>query len=322
VGAPCGKTCFDAAFGGARCFLRERRHVPRSQAWGGNDIISIIIPAHNEANVIGRSLAALTEGARPGELDVIVICNGCRDATADLARSFGAPVRVIETDKPSKANALNMGDRAATSFPRLYLDADVVMTLESVRRLAAALEEGRALAAAPRVETRFPPDASWPVRAYYNFWMALPYVREGMIAAGAYAVSRSGRERFGDFPDVISDDGYFRLQYQPGERLEVEDAVSRVWAPSNLRDLIRIRTRSRIGARQVRELYPHLFLREAKTKNYVSAFLSIATKPNLYFCALPYVVVTCTSRLKARRMARHLKDYVWERDDSSRRVLA
>ena len=282
----------------------------------------MIIPAHNEAEVIGRSLAALTEGAQPGELEVIVVCNGCRDATADLARRFGAPVRVIETETPSKSNALNAGDRAASGFPRLYMDADVVMTLDSVRRLAAALQDGHALAAAPRVETLFPTNTSWWVRAYYQFWMALPYIQEGMMAAGVYAASRRGRERFGDFPDVINDDGYFRLQYHSGERLEVEGAVSRVWAPSNLRDLVRIRTRSRVGVRQLQRSYPHLFSREARTKHYGKAFLSIVKQPRLYHCALPYVLVTCLSRLRAGRQSRHLHNYIWERDDSSRSVAA
>ena len=82
-------------------------------------MVSIIIPAHNEAAVIGRCLEPLTHGARPGEFDVIVVCNGCRDATALEARRFGLSVRVIETDTPSKANALNLGDAAATGFPRL-----------------------------------------------------------------------------------------------------------------------------------------------------------------------------------------------------------
>lgn len=302
-------------------FAREAPPLARTQAWG-DDIISVIIPAHNEADVICRSLAALTEGAQAGELEVIVVCNGCRDATADLARGFAPIVRVIETDTPSKANALNTGERAASGFPRLYLDADVVMTLASVRRLAAVLEEDQVLAAAPRAETLFPAKTSWFVRAYYDFWTALPYVQEGMIAAGAYAVSRRGRERFGDFPDVISDDGYFRLQYHFGERIEVEDSVSRVWAPSNLRDLIRVRTRSQIGSRQLRELHPQHFIQQAKTKYYAAAFLSALKQPRLYMCALPYVVVTCIARLRARRQGRHLKTYVWERDNSSRSAAA
>ena len=80
-------------------------------------MISIVIPAHNEGSVIARTLRTLTTNASPDELDVLVICNGCRDETARIARSFGEPVRVLETDIGNKAHALNLGDQACHSFP-------------------------------------------------------------------------------------------------------------------------------------------------------------------------------------------------------------
>src|SRR3954468_3654219 len=98
-------------------------------------MISVIVPAHNEEAVIGQGLRALTEGARAGELEVIVVCNGCRDATAKVAAAFGEPVKVIETDVASKTHALNLGDAAAGGFPRIYVDADVALSLDGVRAL-------------------------------------------------------------------------------------------------------------------------------------------------------------------------------------------
>ena len=58
-------------------------------------MISVIIPAHNEERVISRLLEALTLGHTPGELEIIVVCNGCSDDTAGVARGFGAPVQVL-----------------------------------------------------------------------------------------------------------------------------------------------------------------------------------------------------------------------------------
>ena len=52
-------------------------------------MISVIIPAHNEERVIARTLEAMVAGASPGELEIIVVANGCSDATADVARGFG-----------------------------------------------------------------------------------------------------------------------------------------------------------------------------------------------------------------------------------------
>jgi glycosyltransferase involved in cell wall biosynthesis len=281
-------------------------------------MISIVIPAHNEAQVIRRLLAALTKDAWPGELEIVVVCNGCQDETAALARAFGEPVRVLETGIPSKANALNLGDTVATGFPRIYCDADVVLSLDSARRLARVLEDGQVLAAAPAVKTVFPPDVSWAVRSFYRLWMALPYVAEGMMAAGVYAVSREGRRRFGKFPDIIADDGYFRLQFTAGERIEVPDAVSVVTAPRILRDLVFIKTRSRLGFYQARQRFPALFGREARSKSYHRVMWRMLTRRDLWACAVPYLWVNLVSRFRARRQLRATGVWVWERDNSSR----
>jgi glycosyltransferase involved in cell wall biosynthesis len=281
-------------------------------------MISVIIPAHNEERVIVRTLEAMIAGHSPGELEIIVVANGCSDATAEVARGFGAPVTVIETPVASKVHALNLGDAAARAFPRIYSDGDVVISLTSLRNLAAVLSGDRWLAAAPRVDTVFLPGAAWSVRAYYRFWMALPFVQEGMMAAGVYAVSERGRDRWDQMPDVIADDGYFRLLFGPEERTEVQTAVSAVRAPSAFADLIRIKTRSRLGVAQLRARFPELFAREKRTKRYGAALLAIARQPALYPCAFPFILVSVISRVRAGRQAKRADGYLWERDNSSR----
>ena len=279
---------------------------------------SIIIPAHNEESVIRRGLSAILDGARPGELEVVVVCNGCSDATAAIAREFGSAVQVIETDVPSKSNALNLGDEVATRFPRIYLDADVILDLASIRLLSAALQQPGILAAAPRVNTVFTPDCDWSVRAFYNFWMSLPFVREGMMAAGAYAVNEAGRARFGRFPDVIADDGFCRLQFRSQERVEVADAVSHVVAPGRFSDLVKIRSRSRLGVYQLQTRFPELYAVERRSKRYGQTLGYIVRRFDLYPAAIPFLFVTVISRLRAARQRRLIGEYVWERDDSSR----
>lgn len=268
--------------------------------------------------MIGRCLDALLQGQRPDGLDILVVCNGCFDNTAEIARAYGEPVRVIETEVASKTHALNLGDAAARGFPRIYMDADVVLSPNAVKGIAAPLEDGSFLASAPRPVDVFLPAASWAVRAYYRFWGALPYIQEGMIAAGVYALSRAGRERFGEFPGLISDDGYVRLLFAPHERTLVADATSSVFAPTSLSHLLKIRTRSRLGFLQLRTRYPDLAQRETQSKRYGSALLTVARRPSLYLAAAPYAYVTIASWLRARWQMRRTGDYVWERDDSSR----
>lgn len=283
-------------------------------------LISVIIPAYNEAAVIARCLESLLQDGGADDLELFVVCNGCSDNTAEIARGFGDAVRVIETEVASKTHALNLGDAAARFFPRLYIDADVVLSSQSVYKVAAALENGSALAAAPRPVDVFLPRTEWGVLAYYRFWGALPYIQEGMIAAGAYALSQEGRARFGDFPDVIADDGYVRLLFEPKERVLVDDATSEVWAPLTVRDLLKIRTRSRLGVLQLQSRFPDLTQREAHSKNYGQALLAIVRQPAFYLPATAYLYVAIASWIRARRQMKALTRYTWERDDSSRQT--
>ena len=92
-----------------------------------DSLASVVIAAHNEAAVIDRCLDALLADAAPGELDVTVVANGCTDDTAAVAGTR-AGVRVVDLPEPGKVAALNAGDAVAVGFPRLYLDADVVLS--------------------------------------------------------------------------------------------------------------------------------------------------------------------------------------------------
>src|SRR5262249_13951049 len=144
----------------------------------------------------------ITRGARTGELDIVVVCNGCTDDTAAAARRHVYPLRVIETDVASKPAALNLGDAAARGFPRFYLDADVRVSIDALRATADLLARPGVLAAAPRlaVDVQGRP---WPIRAYYRVWTQLPYCQDGMIGSGLYALNAEGRARFRAFSEDL-----------------------------------------------------------------------------------------------------------------------
>ena len=112
--------------------------------------VSVIIPAHNEARVIDRCLRSMHRGSVTGELEIIVVCNGCSDETAAVAGRSVPGVRVVDLEHASKSAALNAGDAIATRFPRFYVDADVEVAIEAIRATAAELSAARALCAAPR----------------------------------------------------------------------------------------------------------------------------------------------------------------------------
>jgi glycosyltransferase involved in cell wall biosynthesis len=274
--------------------------------------VSVVIPAHDEAAVIGRCLTTLLAGAEPGELEVIVVCNGCRDDTAAVARVHAPDAMVLELPAASKPAALNAGDRRATRFPRIYLDADVEVPVPLVRELVRPLAEQRAAYAAPiaRFVLRHRPAS---VRAYLAVAHAVADARREPSGAGVFALSVGGRSRFGDFPDLIADDQFVVQQFHPSERLIVDRAAATVHPPLSLGALIRTRTRVYRGNE---ELARSGLVRYPAAGGAIPALLRRVRRPS----SLPGVGIYVAVNLLARALARGPHDDAWTRDGASRRA--
>src|SRR3954454_17566308 len=122
-------------------------------AEGISAAFSVVIPAHDEEAVIGRCLEAFLPGLGAGEAAVVVAANGCHDRTVEIARRF-AGVEVLDLPAPSKTQALNAADDVLDVFPRIYLDADIVVTANALRAMAAALAGPEPRVAAPQIRFR------------------------------------------------------------------------------------------------------------------------------------------------------------------------
>ena len=280
-------------------------------------MVSIVVPAYNEGQTIERCLSALLQGVEPGEFEVVVVANGCKDDTADRARKFEhRGVQVIETPVGSKTNALNLGDQAATSFPRFYVDADIVLTPDAIRDVTALLEDNpEIVVAAPRAEVDLR-GRSVLVRSYYRVWTSLPYFTEGVIGAGVYAFSEAGRKRFDEFPDIIADDEFARLQARPHERRNATRSSFTITPPTSLRAILHINTRVRAGMYELREKFPELLAND--NTNPKRSLSIIATSPELWPHAPIYLGLQFLAKLRAHRKLRSDAARVWERDESSR----
>jgi len=278
-------------------------------------MISVIIPAHNEGKVIRRCLESMTAGAKPDELEILVICNGCSDDTAEIARTFGESVRVLETEIPSKNNALNLGDEAANHFPRFFVDADIILPLASMRRVADELGGERVMGAAPRMRVDLE-DRGWLIRAFYEIWMRTPYVNENMLGCGVYAISEAGRKRFDRFPDIIADDCFIRLLFKDDEKISVEDAWFLMTPPETLHGLIHINVRRTVGLSEMGERHPETTATERQRQR--SALVALWKKPRLWPAMVVYVYAKIATNLAYARKTRQGRATEWNRDETSR----
>lgn len=281
-------------------------------------MFSIVIPAYNEASVIERCLRAMLEDYEPGEFEIIVVPNGCSDDTADKARAFGDPVKVVETAVGSKIGALNLGDEHASGYPRMYIDADIVVSTDALRDIASMLGDDSAiLVAAPRAVVAFD-DRPLLVRSFCKVWTSLPYFTEGMIGSGFYAFSKKGRERFDAFPDIIADDGFARLVAAPHERRTSPRSSFTISPPRRLRDIANVMVRVRAGNYELRDKFPEMFDNETTSSG--RSLQIIVGNPRLWLHAPVYLGVMFYSKLRAHQKLKMRREKLWERDESARQV--
>jgi glycosyltransferase involved in cell wall biosynthesis len=277
-------------------------------------MISIIVPAHNESSVIARTLAAWVENPDSEAMDVVVVCNGCTDDTADIARRFGPAVRVIESEVAGKTHALNLGDQISHAFPRIYADADIVIGVDAIRALTKRLERGDVLAVAPTPDINLT-GCSWLVRKYYDIRSRLPSSREGIGGSGVYALSEQGRKRFARFPNLIADDIYIRLQFAPEERETLTSAKSIVFPPRKISQLVAVRTRAYTGLLELAYRFPELRANNGEANH--RTLVALFKERRLWSGLLIYCCVNILARCRASIRYR-ARTAVWERDSTSR----
>jgi hopene-associated glycosyltransferase HpnB len=139
--------------------LRERPVASGARAHeaSAHDVpVAVIIPARNEAPLVGQAVRSLMEQNYAGPLHVFVVDDDSSDATIEVARraaeAAGATDRLtIVSARPlppgwtGKVWALAEGLRAAESFSAeyvLFTDADIVHGPDAVAEMVARAESG------------------------------------------------------------------------------------------------------------------------------------------------------------------------------------
>lgn len=273
----------------------------------------IVIAAHNESAVIGRCLDALEPLRQQGLAHIVVACNGCSDDTAAIARGR-VGVTVLELAVASKAAALRAGDQVVAAGPRIYLDADVVMTAQAALDLFAALGPGSVLAARPPI--RFESSrASLAVRLWYSIRGQLPSIQQRLWGAGTYALSVDGRRRFDEFPDIVSDDLFIDNLFSAGETAIVSTDRVTVYTPLRTADLLRILVRSYRTQGDVAQETGAGPISSGQLGQLRDVAALVARRPWLTPAAVVYVLLISSARLRARSTP---ASTAWERDNSSR----
>jgi len=104
-----------------------------------NPKLSIVIPAHNEAARLPKTLQEVHKFviSLPFEVEVLVVENASSDATAAIVRETMPAMpelRLLELAEPGKGNAIHYGMLEAKGAWRFMADADLSMPISQVSR--------------------------------------------------------------------------------------------------------------------------------------------------------------------------------------------
>ena len=188
-------------------------------------VISFIVPAYNEEQLLGRTLEALTRSARAvGEpFELIVVDDDSTDRTAELARAGGA--RVVEVKAHRIAAVRNAGAREARGEILIFVDADTLVPEATLRAALRALRGGAAGGGAwVRIEGPVPRAVRLAARLFARVWFGLC-----RWAAGCFIFVRR---------DAFEAVGGFDERYYVGEELYFSRAIKRLGHFAMLREAV------------------------------------------------------------------------------------
>jgi hopene-associated glycosyltransferase HpnB len=176
--------------------------------------VTAIVPARDEAEVIGQSIGSLIAQEYPGDFRIILVDDGSSDGTAAIARGVGdARLDVIAGSAPpagwtGKLWALEQGTRQAGDAPTYLwlIDADIVHAPDTLRSLVARSEaEGLTLnSLMARLETGSLAERALIPAFVFFFQMLYPFARvndprsaQAAAAGGCLLVRRDAFVRAG-----------------------------------------------------------------------------------------------------------------------------
>ena len=197
-------------------FWRMRDAPPEGALPGKAPAIVAVIPARNEADVVGRALASLASQQYSGDFHIVLVDDGSADGTAAAARAAGRPEALtVISGAPLPAGwtgklwAVAQGIRQAMRFQPDYLlltDADILHPVTNLAGLAARAESGGydLVSYMATLECRTLPERTLIPAFVFFFFMLYPpaWIRSSRrqtagAAGGCILIRRRALERIG-----------------------------------------------------------------------------------------------------------------------------
>jgi glycosyltransferase involved in cell wall biosynthesis len=157
--------------------------------------VTVIVPARDAAETIGRTLAALASQDLAVPYEVIVVDDGSSDDTVTIAEGFSGSVQVLRSEGRGPGPARNTGAAASRAATLAFTDADCVPDPGWLRAGLAALE------GADLVQGRVVPDPDSHLGPFdHTVWVV---GESGLYETANLFVRRDRFESVGGFEDFV-----------------------------------------------------------------------------------------------------------------------
>jgi glycosyltransferase involved in cell wall biosynthesis len=214
---------------------------------------SVIVPVYNEESVLEKTVPSVLAAIGADEADVVYVCNGTVDNSADCIRRLaGDRVRIIEIAEASKANAFNVAEATLRTFPRFYVDADVLLPPKAFSTLVDVLQSDQAELVCPKIHFETA-TSSWIARKISQTWLALPHAKHAAFHH-VLGLSASGRQRWKQFPFILADDAFIEAMIPLEKRKIIDSVTLTTWPPQTFWGWVGVRARWTKGQKQLAAL--------------------------------------------------------------------
>ena len=174
-------------------------------------VLSIIIPAKNEASMIGRCLDAVAnQSLSPSQLEVIVVDNGSSDGTVEIANSFASRIQVQVVHKHGGyvSAVRNAGADVARGGIIAFLDADCLIGRNWAEQAIDTLRDPNIGAVGGPV---LPAGSTWVARSWFDNAVVVKVGKVKHLGTAALALRREVFEHIGRFDEALETNEDFEL---------------------------------------------------------------------------------------------------------------
>ena len=177
--------------------------------------LSIILPAHNEEDIIEHTINSIFNSDYPNEKEIIVVNDGSTDRTGnivkDISRKF-PQVRLFNLKHQGKASSLNFGAKKAKFDTLVFLDADSIIAENTLKELVKPLSNKKIAASSGIIRAKSTKNPlTWFQDFEYSLTSAWRYlcnkINSVSVVPGFIAIKKQAFDSIGGFSsDTLTED--------------------------------------------------------------------------------------------------------------------